>query len=124
MQKILQAKKENTDVKLLGTGEPLRSLVYVKDVCDVINYFALNDIPNGAYNIGHDNGVSIKQIAQAIIDIVDFKGNIIWGDAKDNGAMVKVLNYTKLDTVYPGRQKTDLSSGLEKAIEYINGKLR
>ena len=124
IQKILQAKKENTDVKLLGTGEPLRSLVYVKDVCDVINYFALNDIPNGAYNIGHDNGVSIKQIAQAIIDIVDFKGNIIWGDAKDNGAMVKVLNYTKLDTVYPGRQKTDLSSGLEKAIEYINGKLR
>jgi len=117
IQKILKAKKENRDVKLLGTGEPLRSLVYVKDVCAVIDYFINNDVPNGAYNIGHDKGLSIKAMAEAIAQTVGYTGNILWGDAKDNGAMVKVLDYTKLDTVFPDRPKTDLKKGLKKAVE-------
>jgi GDP-L-fucose synthase len=117
MKKICNAKRDGTDVQLLGTGEPLRSLVYVKDVCAVIDYFINNDVPNGAYNIGHDKGLSIRTIAEAIAQTVGYTGNILWGDAKDNGAMVKILDYTKLDTIFPDRPKTDLSKGLQKAVE-------
>jgi len=121
MKKISNAKRDGTDVQLLGTGEAMRSLVYVKDVCAVINQFATQDLPNGAYNVGHDSGISIKQMAETIADVVGFTGNILWGDPKDNGAMVKILDYAKLDSVYPDRPKTSLYNGLSASKEYYNG---
>ena len=121
MKKISNAKRDGTDVQLLGTGEAMRSLVFVKDVCAVVNQFATQDLPNGAYNVGHDSGISIKQMAETIADVVGFTGNILWGDPKDNGAMVKILDYTKLDTVYSNRPKTSLYDGLDASKEYYNG---
>ncbi len=121
MKKISNAKREGTDVQLLGTGKAMRSLVYVKDVCAVINQFATQDLPNGAYNVGYDNGISIKEMAETIADVVGFKGQILWGDPKDNGAMVKILDYTKLENVYPNRPKTNLITGLNASKEYYNG---
>ena len=119
IHKFLDAKNNNTDVKLLGTGEAYRSLTFVKDTCDVINYFVLNDGINGAINVGHDAGITIKEMAQTIADIVGFKNNIIWGSAADNGALMKVLDYTKLDQIYPLRKKTSLVDGLRSAIHYV-----
>ena len=119
VKKISDAERYGTDVQLLGTGEAMRSLVYVKDVCAVINQFATQDLPIGAYNVGHDSGISIKQMAEIIADVVGFKGNILWGDPRDNGAMLKVLDYTKLNDVYPSRLKTPFKEGLTKAVEYI-----
>ena len=60
-------------------------------------------------------------MAETIADVVGFKGNILWGDPKDNGAMVKILDYTKLDTVYSDRPKTSLYDGLNASKEYYNG---
>ena len=121
MKKISNAKRDGTDVQLLGTGEAMRSLVFVKDVCAVVNQFATKNLPNGAYNVGHDSGISIKQMAETIADVVGFTGNILWGDPKDNGAMVKILDYTKLDAVYCDRPKTSLYDGLDASKEYYNG---
>ena len=121
MKKIHTAKRDGTDVQLLGTGEAMRSLVYVKDVCAVINQFAHNDLPNGAYNVGHDQGISIKQIAETIAQVTGFTGSILWGDPKDNGAMIKILDYSKLDAVYPDRPATPLVAGLTASKEYYAG---
>ena len=119
IHKFIAAKHNNSDVNLLGTGESYRSLTFVKDVCDVINYFVLNPGINGAINVGHDAGISIREMAHTIADIVEFKNNIIWGDAADNGARMKVLDYTKLNQIYPSRKKTSLRDGLIATIKYI-----
>lgn len=120
IHKFIAAKNNNTDVNLLGTGESYRSLTYVKDVCDVIDYFVLNDGINSAINVGHDRGITIKEMAHTIAAIVGFKNNIIWGSPNDNGALMKVLDYTKLDQIYPSRKKTSLADGLLSTINYIN----
>lgn len=121
MKKIHTAKRDGTDLQLLGTGEAMRSLVYVKDVCAVIDQFAHNDLPNGAYNVGHDQGISIRQLAETIAQVTGFTGRILWGDPKDNGAMIKILDYSKLDTVYPDRPRTSLVTGLTASKEYYAG---
>ena len=120
MKKISIAKQKNEDVHLLGTGEPKRSLVYVKDVCDVINYCINNNMPNQAINVGHDKGISIRELAETIADVLNFNKNIIWGDAADNGAMVKILDYTKLNNLFPNRRKTSLRDGIAQSKEYYN----
>jgi GDP-L-fucose synthase len=119
IHKFLAAKKNNTDVHLLGTGESYRSLTFVKDVCDVINYFVLNNGINSAINVGHDRGITIKEMAQTIADIVGFNNNIVWGSSNDNGALMKVLDYTKLNQIYPSRNQTSLRDGLIATIKYI-----
>ena len=93
--------------------------MYVKDVCDVINYFINQPSINSAVNVGHDDGITIKEMADTIADIIGFKNNIIWGNPSDNGALIKILDYTKLDSIYPNRRKTELRLGLQTAISMM-----
>jgi GDP-L-fucose synthase len=120
MKKVLHAKNNNTDVHLLGTGEAVRSIVYVADACSVIDRCITDTFPNGAYNVGHDDGICIRELANTISDIVDFKGRIMWGNPIDNGAMSKTLNYSKLDNVYADRPKTSLYDGLNLSRGYYD----
>lgn len=118
-QKLLLAQREKRDVQLLGTGDVYRSIVYVKDVCDVID-ISINDINNVVLNVGHETGLKINEIANIIAEEIDFKYKILWGNKNDNGASMKVLNYSKIDNIYPNRMKTDFKIGIKKTIsEYI-----
>lgn len=122
LHKFLNAKKNNTDVTLLGTGESYRSLTFVKDVCDVINYFVLNEGTNCPINVGHEAGISIKEMAETIAKLVNFENRIIWGSPNDNGALMKVLDYTKLDQIYPSRKKTSFIEGLKITLDWLDKK--
>jgi GDP-L-fucose synthase len=117
--KFIAAQARQQPVQLLGTGIALRSLLYVKDAADVIAYFIDNPSTNAAVNVGHGQGVSILELANTIAEVLDFNQEILWGNQSDNGALVKILNYAKLDGIYPARRKTDLKSGLKSTINAI-----
>jgi GDP-L-fucose synthase len=120
-KKIMKAKEDNTDVQLLGTGTPTRPLVYVKDVCDVIDFFATSRYtPNGAYNVGEEEGITIKEMAETIADVLQFKGKILWGDPKDNGSLHRAMSYDKLNKIHPYRIRTKLREGLNESISFIS----
>ena len=121
--KFLAAQQKQEPVQLLGTGTALRSLLYVKDAADVIAHFIDYPSINAAVNVGHGKGVSIRELANTLVDVLDFKHEVLWGDPKDDGALVKILNYDKLDSIYPKRQRTDLHTGLRTTIDGIRSVL-
>ena len=47
-------------------------------------------------NVGSDNEISIKDLAQLISEIVGFKGEILWDKSKPDGTPRKLLDSTKL----------------------------
>ena len=121
--KFLASQKHRSPVQLLGTGVALRSLLYVKDATDVIDHFVENPSANAAINVGHGRGVSIRELAYTLTEVLDFKQDVLWGNPKDDGALIKILNYKTLDSIYPDRQKTDLRTGLKSTINGIRSVL-
>ena len=119
LHKFVAAQKNGTPVQLIGTGKALRSLLYVKDAIDVIDYFMDGPSANAPVNVGHGQGISIRELAETIADVIGFDGDILWGDPKDDGALVKILAYDRLDSLYPNRRKTDLRTGLKTTIDGI-----
>lgn len=120
IHKFLKAKKENKDVYLLGTGDPTRSLLFVKDAIDVIKHFIDNSSLNAPVNVASGQGMTIKEMAKIISEKIDFQGKIIWDMNKNNnGVERKTLNCSYLDAVYPSRKITTLDEGLDITLKYL-----
>jgi GDP-L-fucose synthase len=119
IQKFLNAKKDGTNVQLMGTGVAVRDNIYVSDVVDVIEKFVSIDDVNMPVNVSTGNGYTVKELASIISDIVGYDKEILWGNPEDDGALHKVLGTNRLDVIYPDRKKTTLREGLTKTIERI-----
>lgn len=98
-------------IKLWGTGQPLREFMYVDDAARAIllalEYYS-DALP---LNIGSGAEVSIASLAQKIAQVVGYKGRIIFDEAQGDGVARKVMDKSMLD--YLGfTPKVDLESGL------------
>jgi GDP-L-fucose synthase len=117
--KFIHASRQNTDVQLIGTGIAQRDLVYVGDVVDVINRCIAGPSNNQPLNVSTGTGTSVRELAYTIKELIGFKGNIVWGSEKDNGALYKVLDCAKVDAIYPDRQRTAIQDGLALSLPYF-----
>ncbi|MAD12578.1 MAG: nucleoside-diphosphate sugar epimerase [Flavobacteriaceae bacterium] len=72
----------------LFKDEILRDYVYVNDVCEIIYYAWNNKVESGIYNLGGNNPISHKKLAQIVIDTM--KENNIINSSKNN--YIKEIN--------------------------------
>ena len=136
IRKFYEAKIKNKNkVICWGSGNPIREFLYVDDLAEAC-YFLLNHwYPNknnspldesgnplNWINVGSDFEISIKDLANKISDIVNFKGEIIWDIDKPDGTPRK-----KLDTSFINKlgwkSKTNLDRGIEKTINSYKNEL-
>lgn len=117
--KFILAQREGKDVQLLGTGSAQRDIMYVGDVCQAINCSI--ETEKGvckAMNISTGEGTSIKTLADTIAKCLDFKGNILWGDESQDGALYKVMNNSLLMQNFD-INVTPLEDGLMQTIPWF-----
>ena len=102
-----------------GTGAPRREIIYVDDaakaIVSVLENYDKVEIP---INVGSGSDVSIKQLAEMISMLVDYKGEIKWDSTKPDGQMVKLLNNTRMIKLLPPMFFTNPLDGLKKTIEW------
>lgn len=119
LDKYHEAKINNDDVQLMGTGRAVRTLSHVADVCNVIDYFIQNECTNQAVNVGHEEVVTIRELSEIIAQEVGFQGDTWWGSLTQDGALRKELNFSLLNSIYPNRQKTSLRDGIQETYYYM-----
>jgi GDP-L-fucose synthase len=125
IQKFLKAKPE-TSVKLYGTGAPLREFIYSDDLADAIIRIALYDgfEDMSIVNVGTDFEISIKDLAEKIKGLIPASPVTYFDKSYPDGTMRKKLDTTKMERVLGWKAKTDLDSGLVKAMQwYLDYKL-
>jgi GDP-L-fucose synthase len=113
IRKFHDAKVGKTNVKLWGTGTPLREFLFADDLADACLF--LMDTYDGSeiVNIGTGEDITIKDLALLIKDIVGFEGEVLFDESKPDGTPRKLLDVSKLKElgwVY----KTELREGIEK----------
>ena len=124
ISKFLLAKKNKLDVKIWGSGKPIREFLHVKDLVEAIlillksNKPKIKKVSNNELpiiNIGSGESISIKNLALLIKKISQFKGRVIFDKKYPDGTINKNLDSSKIKK-FQWHAKIKLEKGLEKII--------
>ncbi|OFX56537.1 MAG: GDP-fucose synthetase [Bacteroidetes bacterium GWA2_30_7] len=88
--------KNESSVVIWGTGTPIREFMFADDLAFACVFLMENYNENEIINIGTGEEVSIKQLAELVFKIIDYKGMLSFDFTKPNGTPRKLLDSTKL----------------------------
>jgi nucleoside-diphosphate-sugar epimerase len=124
IRRFHEAKEKNLkEVVVWGSGAPMREFLYVDDMAEASLYvhhlkqdtYLENTEPMLSHiNVGTGTDVTIKELAETIMDVVGFAGKLVFDKSKPDGTMRKLMDVKRLGGlgyVAP----TTLRSGLELA---------
>ncbi|HNJ61372.1 MAG TPA: NAD-dependent epimerase/dehydratase family protein, partial [Chitinophagales bacterium] len=90
MSKFLNAALNNKDITVYGDGLQTRTFCYIDDNLDAcLTTFNNDAYKNDVYNIGNDDIITIKQLAETIIELTNSKSKIIHLPPLKEGDMTK-----------------------------------
>lgn len=112
------------EVKLWGSGTPLREFLWSEDMADASVHVLLNvdfsdtftpgaaEVRNCHINIGTGREVTIAHAARLIAEAAGYRGKITWDTSKPDGTMRKLTDVSKLHAL-GWHHKIELSQGIE-----------
>jgi dTDP-glucose 4,6-dehydratase len=116
-----QALKDE-DVTVFGDGSQTRSFCYVSDLVDGIIRLMLSK-ENDPVNIGNPAEMTIKQIAETIIEMTGSKSTIVYKPLPVDDPKVRKPDITRARTLLGWEPKVELREGLTKTIDYFKTKV-
>ncbi len=125
--------KQNNEktVTLWGTGSPMREFLFVDDAARGSIYLMNNFNPTPEqnesgeifFNLGTGTGISIKDLANAVKEVVGFAGEIAWDSTKPDGAPKRLLDVSRAHSI-GWQHEVDLRSGIETTYQGYLDKLK
>ncbi len=123
MRRIHEAKLDQAaSVTVWGTGTPKREFLNVDDLANACvkviqtskQAFEQVTEPNRYFlNVGVGEDVSIRNLAELLVDIIGFEGKLIFDSSMPDGTPRKLLDITKLVSLN-WQPSTGLREGLER----------
>ncbi|MCG3170459.1 MAG: GDP-L-fucose synthase [Pseudomonadales bacterium] len=97
-----------------GTGTPLREFLYVDDLADACVFLMEQGVAEGLFNVGVGSDVSIRDLAATVMDVVGFRGSIVFDAGKPDGTPRKLLDVGRLGAL-GWSARTGLREGIAAA---------
>lgn len=121
------------EVKLWGTGTPLREFLWSEEMADasvfVMEHVNFKDtfnpddkeIRNCHINIGTGKEITIRQLAELIVNTVGYQGRLAFDTSKPDGTMRKLTDPGKLHAL-GWHHKIDIEEGVQRMYNwYLKG---
>ena len=125
IKKVADAKKEGENfIEVWGTGKATRDFLYVEDAAEGIVLATEKYEKPDPVNLGSGMEISIKDLAELICKLMDFKGKIRWDTSKPDGQPRRCLDVSKAEREFGFRAKTSFEEGLKKTIDWYCQSLR
>jgi GDP-L-fucose synthase len=107
--------KERGDAELVvwGSGNPKREFMYVDDMADACVFLMESGVRDGLFNVGLGTDVTIRELAETIMEVAGFGGRIVFDSSKPDGTPRKLLSVDKLREL-GWQAKTSLRDGVAK----------
>jgi dTDP-glucose 4,6-dehydratase len=112
----------NQDVTVFGDGSQTRSFTYITDLVDGIIKLMLSS-ENDPVNIGNPVEMTIKQIAETIIQMTGSTSKIVYRPLPTDDPKQRRPDITRARTLLGWEPKVQLEEGLIKTIEYFRTKV-
>ena len=111
-------KSEHWVVKLWGDGSARREFLHVDDLAAALLICMERYDSDEIINIGTGEDVTIKELAEMIVEVTGYKNDYEWDTSKPNGTPRKVLNVDKVKSL-GWEPKISLREGLESTYEWM-----
>jgi GDP-L-fucose synthase len=119
IRKFITAKKENSNnVEIWGSGNVKREFLHVDDLADACYFLLLKYNNSGIINVGWGQDMTIKELAELISEIIQFKGELIFNTKMPDGTPRKLMDVTKI-TNLGWTAKINLRDGISNTIKEI-----
>ena len=116
-------------VTLWGTGKPLREFLWSEEMADA-SVFVMEhvdfkdtykegskDIRNCHINIGTGKEITIRQLAERIVETVGYQGKLTFDSSKPDGTMRKLTDPSKLHAL-GWHHKIEIEEGVQRMYEW------
>ena len=105
-------------VKLWGDGSARREFLHVDDLAAALLTCMERYDSEEIINIGTGEDITIKELAEMIVEVTGYKNDYEWDTSKPNGTPRKVLNVDKMKSL-GWEPKISLREGLESTYEWM-----
>lgn len=99
-----------------GSGNPRREFLYVDDLADACVYLMETDYAGPLVNVGTGVDVTIRELAEVVMETVGFEGRIVFDASKPDGTPRKLRDVGRLAGL-GWRATTALREGIRAAYE-------
>jgi GDP-L-fucose synthase len=118
--KIYNAKKtNNSTITIWGDGSPTRDFLYVEDAAKGILLAAERYDDYTPLNLGSEEEISIKDLANMISDLMNFNGTIKWDTSKPNGQPRRCVSNKRAEEKIGFIPQVKLKDGLKRTIDWF-----
>jgi GDP-L-fucose synthase len=117
LRKAHEAKERgDSEYGVWGTGTPRREFLYVDDLADACVHLMQQGYDGPLLNVGTGEDVTIRQLAEIVMDTIGFRGRIVFDSSKPDGTPRKLLDVSRLAAL-GWRARTSLRDGIRMAYD-------
>ena len=117
IRKAHEAKlRGDTEYVVWGSGTPMREFLYVDDLADACVHMMEQGYDGPLVNVGTGQDVTIGELARTVMDVVGFKGRIVFDASKPDGTPRKLLDVGRLHAL-GWKHRIDLRQGIALAYQ-------
>jgi GDP-L-fucose synthase len=117
IRKAHEAKlRGDTKYVVWGSGKPMREFLYVDDLADACVQLMTAGYYGPLLNIGTGVDVTIRELAEQVMQVVGFEGRIVFDSSKPDGTPRKLLDVSAA-AAQGWRAKVALADGIQLAYQ-------
>ena len=97
LRRIHEAKRDGSaSVTVWGSGAPRREFLHVDDLADAVLYLLHEYDGEPIVNIGWGKDISILELAELLVSLIDYNGELLFDSTKPDGTPRKLLDVGRL----------------------------
>ena len=104
-----------------GTGTPKREFLFADDLADACTFLMESDYTGSLLNIGTGVDQTIRELAEAILEVVGFHGELEFDSSKPDGTPRKLLDVSALNAL-GWKAQTSLKDGIAGSYKDFQGR--
>ena len=121
IRRCYEAKKNNHDFVVWGSGKPLRQFIYSLDLGALLIWCLdhYDEIEPIILSVGEEDEISIKEAAEIIKDAIQFKGSLIFDTSRHDGQYKKTASNQKIRSLYPDFKFTPFREAIQSTVDWF-----
>jgi GDP-L-fucose synthase len=97
VRKVHEAKhRGDRELVVWGTGTPRREFLYVDDLANACVFLMERGYDGDLLNIGVGEDLTIRELAETVMAVIGFNGNIVFDSSKPDGTPRKLLSVDRI----------------------------
>ncbi|MEM0134081.1 MAG: NAD-dependent epimerase/dehydratase family protein [Thermoplasmatales archaeon] len=111
------------NLEIFGDGSKTRSFLYVDDWLEATwRFLTFNNLSGQVLNVGSDKELTIKGLAEIIIDLTSSRSRIIYSKNRIDDPSRRAADISRAISALNWKPKIDIKDGLKRTSEWIREK--